>query len=67
VRRREKEGLPIAMMGGLFLTNFARSPSSSNMKMIVDQWRAHTGTARTPRAFIHLDELCALEKLPNVR
>jgi predicted TIM-barrel fold metal-dependent hydrolase len=62
----EQEGLPIAMMGGLFLTKFreiaARHP---HLKMIVD----HCGLNRhgqDAEAFIHLDDLVALARLPNV-
>jgi predicted TIM-barrel fold metal-dependent hydrolase len=62
----EQEGLPIAMMGGLFLSKFrdiaARHP---RLKMIVD----HCGLNRHGRdaeAFVHLEELVALAKLPNV-
>jgi predicted TIM-barrel fold metal-dependent hydrolase len=62
----EKEGLPVAMMGGLFLAKFreiaARHP---HLRMIVD----HCGLNRhgqDAEAFIHLDELVALAKLPNV-
>jgi predicted TIM-barrel fold metal-dependent hydrolase len=62
----EKEGLPIAMMGGLFLAKFRDiAERHPNLKMIVD----HCGLNRHGRdteAFIHLDELTALAKLPNV-
>ena len=62
----EQEGLPLAMMGGLFLPKFreiaARYPG---LKLILD----HCGLNRHGRdaeAFVHLDELVALAKLPNV-
>jgi predicted TIM-barrel fold metal-dependent hydrolase len=62
----EQEGLPIAMMGGLFLTKFRDiAERHPHLKMIVD----HCGLNRNGRdaeAFIHLDELAALAKLPNV-
>jgi predicted TIM-barrel fold metal-dependent hydrolase len=62
----EKEGLPIAMMGGLFLKKFREiAERHPNLKMIVD----HCGLNRPGRdaeAFIHLDELVAMAKLPNV-
>jgi predicted TIM-barrel fold metal-dependent hydrolase len=62
----EKEGLPLAMMGGLFLKKFREiAERHPNMKMIVD----HCGLNRhgqDAEAFIHLDELVALAKLPNV-
>jgi predicted TIM-barrel fold metal-dependent hydrolase len=62
----EQEGLPIAMMGGLFLTKFRDiAERHPHLKMIVD----HCGLNRNGRdaeAFIHLDELVALAKLPNV-
>jgi predicted TIM-barrel fold metal-dependent hydrolase len=62
----EKEGLPIAMLGGLFLKKFREiAQRHPRLKMIVD----HCGLNRHGRdaeAFIHLDELVALAKLPNV-
>ena len=62
----EKEGLPIAMMGGLFLKEFrAIAEKHPKLKMIVD----HCGLNRHGQdaaAFIHLDELVALAELPNV-
>ncbi len=62
----EKEGLPIAMMGGLFLKKFREiAERHPGLKMILD----HCGLNRNGRAaeaFIHLDELVALAKLPNV-
>jgi len=62
----EKEGLPIAMMGGLFLKKFRGiAERHPDLKMIVD----HCGLNRRGQdaeAFIHLDELLALAKLPNV-
>jgi predicted TIM-barrel fold metal-dependent hydrolase len=62
----EKEGLPLAMMGGLFLKKFREiAERHPDLKMIVD----HCGLNRHGRdaeAFIYLDELVALAKLPNV-
>jgi predicted TIM-barrel fold metal-dependent hydrolase len=62
----EQEGLPIAMMGGLFLTKFREiAERHPRLKMIVD----HCGLNRHGRdaeAFIHLDELAAMAKCPNV-
>jgi predicted TIM-barrel fold metal-dependent hydrolase len=62
----EKEGLPLAMMGGLYLPKFREiAEGHPNLKMIVD----HCGLNRRGQdaaAFIHLDELVALAKLPNV-
>jgi len=62
----EAEGLPIAMLGGLFLKKFREiAEHHPRLKMIVD----HCGLNRHGRdaeAFIHLDELLALAKLPNV-
>jgi predicted TIM-barrel fold metal-dependent hydrolase len=62
----EKEGLPIAMLGGLFLKKFREiARRHPRLKMIVD----HCGLNRHGRdaeAFIHLNELVALAKLPNV-
>jgi predicted TIM-barrel fold metal-dependent hydrolase len=61
-----KEGLPIAMMGGLFLPKFREiAERHPDLRMIVD----HCGLNRhgqDAEAFIHLDELVALAKLPNV-
>jgi predicted TIM-barrel fold metal-dependent hydrolase len=62
----EEEGLPIAMLGGLFLKKFREiAERHPRMKMIID----HCGLNRHGRdaeAFIHLDELVALARLPNV-
>ena len=62
----EKEGLPIAMMGGLFLKKFREiAERHPQLKMIVD----HCGLNRRGQdaeAFIHLDELVKLAELPNV-
>ena len=62
----EQEGLPIAMMGGLFLPKFREiAERHPHLKMIVD----HCGLNRhgqDAEAFIRLDELLALAKLPNV-
>jgi predicted TIM-barrel fold metal-dependent hydrolase len=62
----EKEGLPIAMMGGLFLKKFREiAEHHPRLKMIVD----HCGLNRRGQdaeAFIHLDELVDLARLPNV-
>ena len=62
----EEEGLPIAMMGGLFLKEFrAIAEKHPHLKLIVD----HCGLNRHGQdeaAFIHLDELVALGRLPNV-
>ena len=60
----EKEGLPIAMMGGLFLPKFREiAERHPDLKMILD----HCGLNRHGRdaeAFIHLDELVALAECP---
>jgi len=62
----EQERLPIAMMGGLFLAKFREiAERHPHLRMILD----HCGLNRHGRdaeAFIHLDELVALAKLPNV-
>ena len=62
----EEEGLPIAMMGGLFLPKFREiAERHPNLKLILD----HCGLNRhgqDAEAFIHLEELAALAKLPNV-
>jgi predicted TIM-barrel fold metal-dependent hydrolase len=62
----ETERLPIAMMGGLYLKKFREiAERHPRLKMIVD----HCGLNRTGQdaeAFIHLDELLAMAKLPNV-
>ena len=61
-----QERLPIAMMGGLFLAKFREiAERHPHLRMILD----HCGLNRHGRdaeAFIHLDELVALAKLPNV-
>jgi predicted TIM-barrel fold metal-dependent hydrolase len=62
----EKEGLPIAMMGGIFLPKFREiAERHPDLRMILD----HCGLNRRGQdaeAFIHLDELVAMAKLPNV-
>ena len=62
----EKEGLPVAMLGGLFLDTFRDiAERHPNLKLILD----HCGLNRHGQdeaAFIHLDKLVALAKLPNV-
>jgi predicted TIM-barrel fold metal-dependent hydrolase len=62
----EQEGLPLAMMGGLFLKKFGEiAERHPKLRMIVD----HCGLNRHGRdaeAFIHLDDLVQLSKLPNV-
>jgi hypothetical protein len=61
-----QEGLPVAMMGGLFLPKFREiADRHPDLKMILD----HCGLNRHGRdaeAFIHFDELVALARLPNV-
>jgi predicted TIM-barrel fold metal-dependent hydrolase len=62
----EREGLPIAMMGSLFLEDFRRiAEAHPGLKLILD----HCGLVRMAQdeaAFARLDELVALAKLPNV-
>jgi predicted TIM-barrel fold metal-dependent hydrolase len=62
----EREGLPIAMMDGLFLAKFREiAERHPHLRMILD----HCGLNRhgqDAEAFIHLDELVALANLPNV-
>lgn len=62
----EKEGLPLAMMGGLFLPKFrAIAERHPDLRLLID----HCGLNRhgqDAEAFVHLDELLALAKLPNV-
>ncbi len=62
----EKEGIPVATMGGIFIDKFREiAERHPNLKLIVD----HCGLNRhgqDEEAFIHLDKLVALGKLPNV-
>ena len=62
----EQEGLPVAMMGGIFLKEFRKiAERYPTLKLILD----HCGLNRhgqDAEAFIHLDEMLALAKLPNV-
>jgi predicted TIM-barrel fold metal-dependent hydrolase len=62
----EQEGLPIAMLGGLFPKKFREiAEQHPRLQLILD----HCGLNRRGRdalAFIHLDELLALAELPNV-
>jgi len=62
----EAEGLPVAMLGGLFLPKFRGiAERHPQLRMILD----HCGLNRHGRdaeAFVHLDELVALARLPNV-
>ncbi|MBN9539145.1 MAG: amidohydrolase family protein [Alphaproteobacteria bacterium] len=61
-----KEGLPIAMLGGLFLDTFRGiAERYPDLRLILD----HCGLNRHGQddaAFIHLDKLVALARLPNV-
>jgi predicted TIM-barrel fold metal-dependent hydrolase len=62
----EDEGLPVAMMGGLYLKKFREiAEAHPRLKLIID----HCGLNRTGKdaeAFIHLDELLDMAELPNV-
>jgi predicted TIM-barrel fold metal-dependent hydrolase len=62
----EKAGLAVAMMGGIFLKEFRGiAERYPGLKLILD----HCGLNRhgqDAEAFIHLDEMTALAKLPNV-
>jgi predicted TIM-barrel fold metal-dependent hydrolase len=62
----EKEGLPVAMMGGVFLGKFREiAERHPRLRLLID----HCGLNRQGQddeAFIHVDELLALAKLPNV-
>lgn len=62
----EKAGLAVAMMGGIFLEQFRSiAERYTGLKLILD----HCGLNRLGQdaeAFIHLDEMTALAKLPNV-
>lgn len=62
----EKEGLPVALQGGLFLKKFRSiAETHPRLKLIID----HCGLklfAKDAEAFVDLDELLALAKLPNV-
>jgi predicted TIM-barrel fold metal-dependent hydrolase len=62
----EKAGLAVAMMGGIFLKQFRGiAERYPGLKLILD----HCGLNRhgqDAEAFIHLDEMTALAKLPNV-
>jgi predicted TIM-barrel fold metal-dependent hydrolase len=62
----EREGLPVAMLSGLFLPKFREiAERHPHLRMILD----HCGLNRhgqDAEAFIHLDELVTLAKLPNV-
>lgn len=62
----EKEGLPVSLQAGLFLKKFRSiAEAHPHLKLIID----HCGLklfAKDVEAFVHLDELLALAKLPNV-
>jgi len=62
----EKEGLPVALQGGLFLPKFRSiAETHPRLKLIID----HCGLklfSKDTEAFVHLDELLALANLPNV-
>src|ERR1700751_1063722 len=75
----EEEGLPIAMMGGLYVKKFREiAEAHTRLKMVAGEWGVHprlkvvvdhcglNRTGRDAEAFIHLDELLAMAKLPNV-
>ena len=63
----EKEGLPIATMGGLFLPEFRRiAEAHPDLKLILD----HCGLVRTGQdaaAFAQLDDLVALAEAAQCR
>ena len=62
----EAEGLPVAMLGGLFLPKFREiAERHPQLRMMLD----HCGLNRHGRdaeAFVHLEELVALARLPNI-
>lgn len=62
----EREGVPVAMLAGLFLPEFRRiAEAHPGLKLIID----HCGLVRTAQdaaAFAHLEDLVALARLPNV-
>ena len=62
----EREGIPVATMGGLFLPEFRKiAEAHPSLKLIID----HCGLLRLSQgeaAFAKLPELLALAKLPNV-
>ena len=62
----EREGLPVALLAGRFLPEFRPiAERHPNLKLIID----HCGVVHTLQdaaAFVHLDELLALARLPNV-
>ena len=62
----EREGLPIALMAGRFLPEFKSiAERHPGLRLIID----HFGllpTEQDEAAFIHLDELLQLARLPNV-
>src|SRR5262245_46004256 len=62
----EKAGLAVAMMGGIFLKEFRSiAERHPTLKLVLD----HCGLNRLGQdseAFIHLDEMTSLARLPNV-
>jgi predicted TIM-barrel fold metal-dependent hydrolase len=62
----QKEGISVAMMGGMFLPKFRKiAEQYPRLRMILD----HCGLNRhgqDAEAFTHLDEMLQLAKLPNV-
>jgi len=62
----EKEGVPIAMMAGMFLPKFREiAERYPRLKLIIDHCGLHR-TSRDAAAFVHLDDLVRIAKLPNV-
>ena len=62
----EKAGLAVAMMGGIFLKQFRSiAERYPGLKLILDHC-ALNRHGQDAEAFIHLDEMTALAKLPNV-
>jgi predicted TIM-barrel fold metal-dependent hydrolase len=62
----EKEGIPVALLGGMYLPKFRQiAESHPRLTMIIDHCGLKSG-AKDAAALEHLDELRALARLPNV-
>jgi predicted TIM-barrel fold metal-dependent hydrolase len=62
----EKEGIPVALLGGMFLPRFRQiAEAHPKLTMIIDHCGLKSG-AKDAAALDHLDEVVALARLPNV-
>jgi len=62
----EKEGIPVALLGGMYLPKFRQiAETHPRLAMVIDHCGLKSG-AKDAAALEHLDEVVALARLPNV-